>query len=76
MKSYPLLPDQLGKYEYVRCRNLTGDLTIVGNFFTDPDITFIVDGERGNVVADNVAFTPDAIPNGARRVIDEAGPRA
>lgn len=55
--------------------NHTGDLTVLRNFFDEPDITFIVDGDRGNVVADNVRFSPDAIPSDARRVIDEAGPR-
>ena len=54
--------------------NLTCDLTLTGNFTNNPDITFIVDGQRGKVVADNVTFSVDAIPSEAQRVIDVAGP--
>jgi hypothetical protein len=55
--------------------NLTGDLTLTGNFTTNPEFTFLVDGERRNVaVANNVVFSADAIPSEAQRVIDQAGP--
>jgi hypothetical protein len=55
--------------------NLTGDLTLTDNFATNPEFTFLVDGERRNVVvANNVAFSDDDIPSKARRVMDQAGP--
>ncbi|MFW6693123.1 right-handed parallel beta-helix repeat-containing protein [Streptomyces sp. MAR4 CNX-425] len=54
--------------------NHTGDLTLVGNYTTNPAITGIVDGQRGNVVRDNVTFDADDIPAGAREVISNAGP--
>lgn len=55
--------------------NLTGDLTLTGNFTTNPALTFIVEGERRNVVvANNVVFSGDDIPSEAQRVIDNAGP--
>ncbi|GAA4216227.1 hypothetical protein [Microbispora amethystogenes] len=54
--------------------NHTGDLTLTGNFSTNPAITGIVDGQRGNVTRDNVTITADAVPGEAARIIDAAGP--
>ncbi|WP_049568781.1 right-handed parallel beta-helix repeat-containing protein, partial [Streptomyces sp. SBT349] len=54
--------------------NHTGDLTLTGNWTTNPAITGIVDGERGNITRDNVTFTSDDIPAEASRIISEAGP--
>jgi hypothetical protein len=51
----------------------TGDLTVTGNYTTNPN-KWIEDGERGNVVADNVHFSANNIPEGAQEVIDQAGP--
>ncbi|MGP4113719.1 right-handed parallel beta-helix repeat-containing protein [Streptomyces sp. 4N509B] len=54
--------------------NLTGDQTLTGNFTTNPAITGIVDGERGNTVEGTVVFTPGAIPAEASEIISNAGP--
>ncbi len=52
----------------------TGDLTLIGNYSTNPAISFIVDGQRGNVVRDNTTFTSGNPPIEASRVIFAAGP--
>ena len=54
--------------------NLTGDLTLTGNYATNPAITGLVDGQRGNVVRDNVTFDAGSIPAAAAQIIDAAGP--
>ncbi|WP_132615303.1 right-handed parallel beta-helix repeat-containing protein [Nonomuraea terrae] len=54
--------------------NRTGDLTLIGNYATNPAITGIVDGQRGNIARDNTTITPDNLPEEARRVIEQAGP--
>ncbi|WP_151482419.1 right-handed parallel beta-helix repeat-containing protein [Streptomyces albicerus] len=53
--------------------NLTGDQTLIGNYATNPNITGLVDGERGNVVRDNTIFTSDNIPAEAREIMSNAG---
>lgn len=65
-----------GQWAHANTQNghRTGDLTLVGNYMTNPAITFIVDGERGNVTRDNVTMTSANPPIEASRVIFEAGP--
>ena len=55
--------------------NLTGDMTLTGNYTTNPDITGLVDGERGNTVRDTVVFDPGAVPAEAADIIAASGPR-
>ncbi|MFD5315802.1 right-handed parallel beta-helix repeat-containing protein [Streptomyces sp. NPDC127098] len=55
--------------------NRTGDQTLTGNYTTNPAITGLVTGERGNTVEGTVVFTPGDIPAEARRIIADAGPR-
>ncbi|WP_440074044.1 NEW3 domain-containing protein [Streptosporangium sp. OZ121] len=54
--------------------NHTGDLTLTGNYVTNPAITGIADGDRGNVVRGNVVVTGGNLPIEASRVIYNAGP--
>ncbi|MFB9682315.1 NEW3 domain-containing protein [Streptosporangium vulgare] len=54
--------------------NHTGDLTLTGNHTTNPAITGIADGDRGNVVRGNVVVTGGNLPIEASRVIYNAGP--
>jgi hypothetical protein len=54
--------------------NLTGDQTLTENYTTNPDITGIVSGERGNTVEGTVVFTPDNIPAEASEIMANAGP--
>ncbi|KAB8194165.1 right-handed parallel beta-helix repeat-containing protein [Nonomuraea phyllanthi] len=54
--------------------NRTGDLTLIGNYTTNPAITGIVDGQRGNTARDNTTVTAGDLPSEAERVIDRAGP--
>ncbi|NJQ02470.1 right-handed parallel beta-helix repeat-containing protein [Streptomyces zingiberis] len=54
--------------------NHTGNLTLTGNYTTNPAITGITDGDRGNVARDNTTFSTGNVPAGARRVMDAAGP--
>ncbi len=54
--------------------NLTGNVTLTGNYTTNPAITGLVDGQRGNVVRDNVTFNAGSIPAAAAQIIDAAGP--
>jgi hypothetical protein len=54
--------------------NLTGDQTLIGNYTTNPNITGLVDGERGNVVQNNTVFTSDNIPAEASEIMSNAGP--
>jgi len=54
--------------------NLTGDQTLIENYTTNPDITGLVDGDRGNTVQGTVVFTPDNIPAEANEIIANAGP--
>ncbi|MFD7510390.1 right-handed parallel beta-helix repeat-containing protein [Streptomyces sp. NPDC059853] len=56
--------------------NTTGDQTLTGNWTTNPAITGLVTGERGNSVENTVVFTRDDIPAEARDIIAEAGPAA
>ncbi|MGW0762271.1 right-handed parallel beta-helix repeat-containing protein [Streptomyces sp. NPDC002814] len=53
--------------------NLTGGQTLTGNYATNPGITGLVDGQRGNVVRDNTLFTSDNIPAEAREIMSGAG---
>ncbi|MDT0316979.1 right-handed parallel beta-helix repeat-containing protein [Streptomyces millisiae] len=55
--------------------NRTGDQTLTRNYTTNPAITGLVTGERGNTVEGTVVFTPGDIPAEARRIIADAGPR-
>ncbi|MEO3807372.1 NEW3 domain-containing protein [Sphaerisporangium sp. B11E5] len=55
--------------------NHTGDLTLTGNWATNPAITGIVNGQRGNVTRDNTTVTTGNLPIEASRVIHDAGPR-
>jgi hypothetical protein len=65
-----------GQWAHANIQNghRTGDLTLVGNYMTNPAITFIVDGERGNVVRGNVLMTAANPAIEASRVIYNAGP--
>ncbi|MGP3915513.1 NEW3 domain-containing protein [Nonomuraea sp. 10N515B] len=54
--------------------NHTGNLTLTGNFATNPAITGIVNGQRGNVTRDNTAITSGNLPIAASEVIHKAGP--
>jgi hypothetical protein len=68
--------DSAGQWAHANIQNghRTGDLTLVENYMTNPAITFIVDGERGNVVRGNVTMTAANPPIEASRVIYNAGP--
>ncbi|MET8144293.1 NEW3 domain-containing protein [Sphaerisporangium sp. NPDC005288] len=55
--------------------NHTGDFTLVGNYTTNPAITGIVNGSRGNLTRDNVTISAGNPPIEAGRVIYNAGPR-
>ncbi|WP_157521794.1 right-handed parallel beta-helix repeat-containing protein [Herbidospora cretacea] len=55
--------------------NPTGDLTLVGNYVTNPDITGISDGSRGNVVRGNITVAEADLPLEAGRIVNRAGPR-
>ncbi|TDC11375.1 hypothetical protein E1265_29900 [Streptomyces sp. 8K308] len=55
--------------------NRTGDQTLTRNHATNPAITGLVTGERGNTVEGTVVFTPGDIPAEARQIIADAGPR-
>jgi hypothetical protein len=68
--------DSAGQWAHANIQNghRTGDLTLVENYMTNPAITFIVDGERGNVVRGNVTMTAANPAIEASRVIYNAGP--
>ncbi|MEV3936551.1 ricin-type beta-trefoil lectin domain protein [Glycomyces sp. NPDC049804] len=55
--------------------NLTGNMSVTGNFTTNPAITGLVDGQRGNTVRNNTTFSAGSIPAEASRIIANAGPR-
>ncbi|MCD0443150.1 RICIN domain-containing protein [Glycomyces sp. A-F 0318] len=55
--------------------NLTGDLTATGNYTTNPAITGLVNGQRGNTVGGNTTFDANAVPAAAAAIIADAGPR-
>jgi hypothetical protein len=65
-----------GQWAHANIQNghLTGDLTLVENYMTNPAITFIVNGQRGNVTSGNVTMTAANPAIGASRVIYNAGP--
>ncbi|MFF3438802.1 NEW3 domain-containing protein [Streptosporangium sp. NPDC002721] len=65
-----------GRWAHANTRegNHTGDLTLIGNHVTDPAVTGIDDGERGNVVRGNVTVAGGNLPIEASRVIYNAGP--
>nr|WP_157554699.1 NEW3 domain-containing protein [Herbidospora sakaeratensis] len=54
--------------------NRTGDLTLTGNHVTNPLVTGIADGRRGDVLRDNTTVTPETLPVEAARIIYDAGP--
>ena len=54
--------------------NRTGDLTLIDNYATNPAITGIVNGSRGNVTSGNVTMTAANPLIDASRVIYNAGP--
>lgn len=54
--------------------NRTGDLTLIDNYATNPAITGIANGSRGNVTRGNVTITAANPPIEASRVIYNAGP--
>lgn len=54
--------------------NRTGDLVVTDNFATNPAITGIVNGSRGNVAGGNVTISAANPPVDASRVIFNAGP--
>ncbi|WP_204034323.1 NEW3 domain-containing protein [Micromonospora qiuiae] len=54
--------------------NHTGDLTLIDNYVTNPAITGIVDGERGNITRGNVTITAANPPIEASRIMYQAGP--
>lgn len=54
--------------------NGTGDLTLTDNYVTNPAITGIVDGSRGNVVRGNVVVTAANPPIEVSRIMHRAGP--
>lgn len=72
-----VLLDTAGQWAHANIQNgnLTGDLTLTDNYATNPAITGIVDGQRGNTVRGTVTFNPGDIPAGAREIISGAGPR-
>ncbi|WP_157520721.1 NEW3 domain-containing protein [Herbidospora daliensis] len=55
--------------------NRTGDLTLIDNYATNPAITGIVNGQRGNVARGNRTVTEATLPLEASRVIYQSGPR-
>jgi hypothetical protein len=55
--------------------NLTGDMTVTGNYTTNPAITGLVDGQRGNTVRSNTTFSAGSPPAAAAQIIADAGPR-
>jgi hypothetical protein len=55
--------------------NLTGNITLTGNYTTNPAITGLVDGQRGNTVRNNTTFSSGSVPAEAARIIANAGPR-
>lgn len=54
--------------------NHTGDLVLIDNHVTNPAITGIADGSRGNVTRGNLVITAANPPIEASRVIYHAGP--
>ncbi len=54
--------------------NLTGNLTVIDNYTTNPAITGITNGDRGNVVGNNTTYSANNIPAAARQIMDNAGP--
>jgi len=54
--------------------NLTGNLSVTGNYTTNAAITGLVDGQRGNTVRNNTTFSANAIPAAAAQIIANAGP--
>ena len=54
--------------------NHTGDLTLIDNYATNPAITGIANGSRGNVTRGNVTISAANPPIEASRVIYNAGP--
>ncbi|GAA2153784.1 MULTISPECIES: RICIN domain-containing protein [Glycomyces] len=55
--------------------NLTGDMTLTGNYTTNSAITGLVDGQRGNTVRNNTTFSAGSPPAEASRIMADAGPR-
>ncbi|MBO3731757.1 RICIN domain-containing protein, partial [Glycomyces niveus] len=55
--------------------NLTGNITLTGNFTTNSAITGLVDGQRGNTVRNNTTFNAGSPPAEASRIMAAAGPR-
>ncbi|AWS43439.1 hypothetical protein DKM19_20715 [Streptosporangium sp. 'caverna'] len=68
--------DTVGQWAHANNQNdnHTGDLTLIENYVTNPAITGIVDGDRGNVVRGTVTVTDGNLPIEASRVIYNAGP--
>ncbi|WP_170317224.1 right-handed parallel beta-helix repeat-containing protein [Acrocarpospora corrugata] len=54
--------------------NHTGDLTLIENYTTNPAITGLVNGSRGNLTRGNVTVIDGNLPIEASRVVYNAGP--
>lgn len=68
--------DTAGQWAHANTQNgnHTGDLTLIENYVTNPAITGIAHGDRGNVVRGNLTVTDGNLPIEASRVIYNAGP--
>ncbi|MEU4411460.1 NEW3 domain-containing protein [Streptosporangium sp. NPDC023963] len=68
--------DTAGQWAHANTQNgnHTGDLALIENYVTDPAVTGVADGDRGNVVRGNVTVTRGNLPIEASRVIYNAGP--
>ncbi|MFB9660236.1 RICIN domain-containing protein [Glycomyces mayteni] len=55
--------------------NLTGNMTVTGNYTTNSAITGLVDGQRGNTVRNNTTYSAGSVPATAAQIIADAGPR-
>jgi hypothetical protein len=71
-----VLMNTFGQWAHANIQNghLTGDLTLIENYTTNPAITFIEDGQRGNTVQGTVVFNAGNIPPAASQIIANAGP--
>jgi hypothetical protein len=65
-----------GQWAHANIQNgaLTGNLALIDNYTTNPAITFIENGQRGNTVRGTVVFSAGNIPAAAAQIIANAGP--
>jgi hypothetical protein len=71
-----VLMNTSGQWAHANIQNghRTGDLTLIDNYTTNPAITFIENGQRGNTVRGTVVFNANNIPAAAAQIIANAGP--